>query len=200
MIKKLLPFLLVSSCSYISYGQLPELLVQSVTGAPDIAVTDNFIEQQQYSFAKFKMGKSVIAITVLAEIKGDTFLWISQDREKIYTKHGKIIETIGLSHDMKILDHGDIVPWQSRLANSALIEVFNPSAIISQDIEIKVINESAINGSKTEHDIFQEHFSSGRLSWSGINSFEINNEGLPIRTVQFIHPSLPQVEMEFFYK
>ena len=59
MIKKILPILLISSCSYISYGQLPELIVQSVRGAPDIAITDNFLEQQQYSFAKFKMGKSV---------------------------------------------------------------------------------------------------------------------------------------------
>ena len=55
MIKKILPILLISSCSYISYGQLPELIVQSVRGAPDIAITDNFLEQQQYSFAKFKI-------------------------------------------------------------------------------------------------------------------------------------------------
>ena len=148
MIKKILPILLISSCSYISYGQLPELIVQSVRGAPDIAITDNFLEQQQYSFAKFKMGKSVIAITVLAEIKGDTFVWISQDREKIYTKHGKIIETVGLSHDIKILDHENIVPWQSRLSASSLVQVSNPSAIISQDIKIKASTENDLNGSK----------------------------------------------------
>jgi len=200
MIKKILPILLISSCSYISYGQLPELIVQSVRGAPDIAITDNFLEQQQYSFAKFKMGKSVIAITVLVEIKGDTFVWISQDREKIYTKHGKIIETVGLSHDIKILDHENIVPWQSRLSASSLVQVSNPSAIISQDIKIKGSTENDLNGSKRQHDTFHEHFSSGRLSWSGINSFEINEEGLPVRSEQFIHPALPKIEMDFFYK
>ena len=200
MIKKILPLLFVSSCGYISYGQLPELIGQAVRGAADIPVTENFLDQQQYSFAKFKMGKSVVAITVLAEINGDTYLWISQDREKIYTKYGKIVETVGLSHDIKVLDNNNVVPWQFRASRSLLVHVSNPSAVISQDIQIKSFIQGGANLAKSDSYIYQEHFSSGKLSWSGINSFEISENGLVIRSEQFIHPSLPKIEMDFFYK
>ena len=54
------------------------------------------------------IGRNIVAITVLASIKDDVYLWVSSDNERIYTKNGKIIETFGLKHDIKYLNMEDI--------------------------------------------------------------------------------------------
>jgi hypothetical protein len=203
MIKKIAPIILLSSCSYISYGELPGLISQSITGVDDIPITADLISQQQYSFAKFKMGKSVVAITVLAEIDDDVYLWVSKDREKIYTKHGKIIETVGLAHDMRILDSQKIEQWDFKGSRNTLVQLTNPMAIISQDITItkqpisNLIKTSNLSSGSLE---FHENFSTPKLSWSGTNKFVIGANGLPEKAEQYIHPKLPKIEMSFFYK
>ena len=76
MIKLIIIVLILSSCSVISYGQLPGLIKDSVYGR-DILVDDEFYMAQNYSFAKIKIGRSLVAIAVLASAKNEKYLWVS---------------------------------------------------------------------------------------------------------------------------
>ena len=65
MTKFLFTLLVLSSCSYIDYGQLPATIKESINGK-DIVIDDKFYNAQKYSFAKIRIGKSIVAIAVLA--------------------------------------------------------------------------------------------------------------------------------------
>ncbi len=103
MIKLIIIVLILSSCSVISYGQLPGLIKDSLMGI-DIIVDDEFYKAQNYSFAKIKIGRSLVAIAVLASANNEKYLWVSQDGVRIYTNNGRITETIGLQYDVRLLE------------------------------------------------------------------------------------------------
>ena len=48
MIKKyILPLVLLSSCTFIDYKQIPALTYRAIAGADDIPIDNDFIEQQE---------------------------------------------------------------------------------------------------------------------------------------------------------
>ena len=107
----------------------------------DIEITNEFFQTQPYSFAKVNIGRNIVAITVLASIKDDVYLWVSSDNERIYTKNGKIIETFGLKHDIKYLNMEDIhfqrfSAFESSVNNTLLLELDDPKAVINYSYEI----------------------------------------------------------------
>ena len=60
-------------------------------GYKDINISEEFYDQQEYSFAKIKVGRSSPVILSLAFIKDGIYEWVSADEERIYTLNGKII-------------------------------------------------------------------------------------------------------------
>ena len=61
MTKFVFTLLVLSSCSFIDYGQLPATIKDSIYGK-DIVIDGEFFNRQKYSFAKIKIGKSIVAI------------------------------------------------------------------------------------------------------------------------------------------
>ena len=204
MIKLPLVLLAISSCSVISYGELPLLIKDSIVGK-DIEVTKDFYDSQLYSFSKIKIGRSTVAITVLASIENGRYLWVSQDGERIYTVNGKISETFGLKHNIKTLSglgrspsfsYKDIGLAQTNQSNY-LLELSNPPAIIAQQSTLinKGIDENYFNAM-----LYEEIFTSGNLAFKGSNYYWVDPLGRVIKSEQAIHPRLPKVTIEFFYK
>ena len=68
MINKLVVYfcilLLCSSCNYISYSQIAPMVKTAVFGVDDIVIDDEYLKNKEYSFAKIKIGKSGIAISL----------------------------------------------------------------------------------------------------------------------------------------
>jgi hypothetical protein len=48
--------------------------------------------------------------------------------------------------------------------------------------------------------LYTEDFTSGKLAFSGINYYWVDPKGRVIKTEQFIHPRLPKVVIEFYFK
>ena len=203
MIRIPLVLLLLSSCSLISFGSLPAIVKNSVIGV-DIEITDEFFNSQPYSFAKMKIGKSIVAITILSSVRNGTYLWVAGDGERIYTRNGKIVLTDGLKHDIEVLDadnlwvesFGDFDPESSGIYE-ILLQLNNPHAIVQQPISLK---EYGIDDSFFSTMLYKESFSAGRLSWNKENSYWVDRSGRVIKTEQYIHPRLPKVSIEFYYK
>ena len=204
MTKIPLILLTLSSCSMLSYGELPGLIKDSIVGV-DFDVSEEFYNSQSYSFAKIKLGKSTVAITVLASIASGHYLWLSESGEKIYTHHGRIIKTLGLTHDIDTLEarridsdfsYASLDPSEST-QSSALMRLSNPEAIISQ--EYRLINRG-IDVDYFNSMLYEESFTSGKLAFNGINRYWVDPKGRVIRSEQYIHPRMPVVTMEFYYK
>lgn len=203
MTKIPLVLLLLSSCSSINYGDLPGIVSDSIFGV-DIEVTDELYDSQPYSFAKMNIGKSIVAITVLSQIKDDTYLWLTADGERIHTKNGKVVKTEGLKYDVEVLDPFNLgyisfkdIPSSSDRITEILLQLDNPHAIIQQSL---FYNQIGIDESYFNSMLYKEGFSSGKLAWKEENSYWVDRAGRVIKTEQYIHPRLPKVVIEFFYK
>ena len=203
MIRIPLVLLLLSSCSIISFGNLPELVKNSIVGV-DIEITEEFYNSQPYSFAKMKIGNSIIAITILSNVRNGTYLWIAGDGERIHTRNGKIIRTEGLKHDVEVLDTINLGQlsyrdFDSELSafNEILLQLDNPHAIIEQSL---TVTEVGIDKSFFNTMLYKESFSSGKLTWNKDNFYWVDPTGRVIRTEQYIHPKMPKIVIEFFYK
>ena len=204
MIRIPLILLTLSSCSAMNFGELPRLIKDSIIGV-DFEVTQEFYNSQSYSFAKIKIGRATVAITVLASIHSGEYLWVSENGEKIHTHHGKIIKTPGLGYDIDTLDAQGRGPdfsyakLDSALTSysSALMQLSNPSAVISQEFSLanKGIDANYFNAM-----LYEEVFTSGKLAFNGVNRYWVDPRGRVIKSEQLIHPRLPMITTEFYYQ
>ena len=203
MIRLILVLFLVSSCSYINYGELPQVLRTSVFGV-DIKIDQAFYDSQDYSFLKINIGKSVVAVLVLAEVIDDQYTWVSENNEKIITQHGRIIDTYGLTYDVSILDAFNLAPVHQKKDSDLLRQLRSPEALVHQSSSIdnigldhsyKHLNES------TSSALYIENMHTDILKWKFKNKYWVNlDNGRVLKSEQFIHPHLPLISLEFFYK
>lgn len=193
---KIHPYILIialSSCSGFDYFQAAPLVKNSLMGYKDIDISDEFYDQQEYSFAKIKIGRSSPVILSLAFIEDGIYEWISADEERIYTLNGKIIRTVGLDHNLNFLT-GKSLPEFNLLpmTQSRLAELTNPSAMITQTAQIYADHNSGI--------IYEEVITSS-FDWGYTNTYEVDQDsGLVKKSTQKIHPYLSELNIEFFYK
>jgi len=188
MIKKyLLPIFILSSCAFVEYNQLPALTYRAIVGADDIVIDEDFLAKQKFSFVKVRMGKQSIAIMTLANISEDTYRWVSASGEIIVTNKGRIIETIGLPHDIKQISY---TPLSNNTVES-FVYLANPEAIVNKLISI----DQNIDGNK----FLEEKFLVKKIKWEGRNIYEYNDRNLIVYSKQSIHPRLPDIEMIFYY-
>jgi hypothetical protein len=204
MTRILLILLTLSSCSVITFGQFPSLAKDAIFGV-DYEITEEIFNSQPYSFAKVLIGKSIVAITVLSTVNNGVYTWVSADGEKIYTKDGKIIETFGLQNDMKIINSFNLQNIKFELIKSKeeaqertfLIELDNPHALMSQETSFY---NTGIDKNYFNSMLFEERFETSKLKWEGVNYYWVDPQGRVIKSVQNIHPRMPLVTIEFYYK
>ncbi len=192
MIKQALATLFfINSCSYISYTEILPIVRSTVMGADDIEITKSYIANREFSFAKFKLGRSSVAILSLAFIKDDVFEWVSSSNERIFTLNGKIIRTIGLPHNIEILDRDLDKSFSNK---TLLVSLDNPTATVSQSL---TYNSKLVNGSLE----VSEEVTFNELDISFINEYLIEEStGRAISSTQKIHPRLSKISINFYYK
>lgn len=195
---KIKPYILiiafaVNSCSGFDYFQAAPLIKNSLMGYKDIDISDEFIDQQEYSFAKIKIGRSSPVILSLAFIEDGIYEWISADEERVFTFNGKIIRTVGLDHNFSLLS-GKNLPELNLLplTQSRLVELTNPSAMTIQTAKIYADHNEGV---------IYEEVETSSFDWSYTNTYEVDHDsGLVKKSSQQIHPNLSEFNIEFFYK
>jgi len=202
MIRIVIVSIILSSCSYINYGQLPQLIKTSIVGV-DLNIDKSFYDSQEYSFMKINLGKSVVAIMVLSQIDGDLYTWISESNERIITQNGRIVETHGLTHDMKILTSDDLNPIYEKKDSEILLQLKSPDAIVQQRYSVTCINKDTDYMHLTETAsliLCEETIHTDVLTWNIKNKYWLNQNNRVLRSEQLIHPKMPPVILEFYYK
>jgi hypothetical protein len=192
MIKKvLLTIFVMNSCSFISYTEILPVIRSVVIGAEDIEINQSYIDSKEYSFAKIKIGRSSIAILSLAYIKDGVFEWVSSSNERIFTFNGKIIKTIGLPHNIDILD---TYARQGFSSQTVLVALDNPNATVSQSLAYQ---STVIEGQV----IVEEQVIFNELNLDVTNTYIIDeSNGRPVSSIQKVHPYLPVISLDFYYK
>ena len=215
MIRLLFLLFSLSSCTSRDYLELPATIYESIKGA-DIEITDSLIESREFSFIKVRLGRSIVATMTLSKIDQNIYEWVGQDlSERIYTKDGKIIKTLGLKYDMEIIDHYNFSLQSVTNKGKYIIRFKNPSGIFTNNYNIKKYSISEYKGSilsrinnslkgdgfyiEPKH-IIEERFRTEVFRWSGKNYYWLDINNNLIRTVQTVHPKLPKITIDYFYK
>ena len=187
--------IILSSCSYINYAQIIPLVRTAVIGVPDADLQE--VDKFDFSFARMRMGRGSSSIFTLNKVENNnTFVWSNSSSEKIYTRYGRVIRTEGLLHNAYILTNHNNLDLKSINIQSGKISIMleDPEAYIEQMIyRDKVEDEEFIN-------VFEKVISNP-IRWSHTNEYKFSkNLDMITYTKQHIHPNLPALEIEFFYK
>ncbi len=192
--------LILTSCAHINYSDLYNYAKISVIGVEDIKIDDAFVNDSKSSFIKVKLGKTLVATLVLANVNNNIFEWVGSNGEKIITKNGRIIETNGLEHNMQLLNLSE-AKLKLDGNKELLISLYEPSATISQIIKSYDLGIESLELDKTYvSDSYREDFTTSNYKWSGSNFYWVDKKtSLPIKTIASSHPYLDNLEIEFYY-
>jgi hypothetical protein len=204
MIRLLIILLLLSSC-----GNLPITYLQNfapvnnvVFGFSDYKITNDIFDEYEYSFIKVRFGRGAHSILVLAYVNNGVYEWVGQDDVQIFTKNGRVLKTIGLSHNLEIINarDGALSSFQESYES---INLYNPdlysatmySAFLSKEVQIKRFE------AKTKVLRIKETTNISSIGWKETNFYfkSLNSDEI-VQTHQNIHPRLPVMKIEFYYK
>ena len=204
MIKKLLVLLLLSSC-----GNLPIAYIQNfssvnsvIFGFSDTEITQEIFDGYEYSFIKVRFARGPVSILVLAYVDGDIYEWVGQDGVSIFTQNGRVIKTSGLDHNFEISSHSDDA---SEILNEKYetINLYNPDLYLATLHSFSSPSYSQMNrfGSNIDVIKIKENISIDLIGWNESNYYYKNIEsGVIEKAKQHIHPRLPALSIEFYYK
>lgn len=189
--------LLCTSCNYISYSQIAPMVKTAILGVDDIVIDEEYINNKEYSFAKVKIGKSGIAIMTLSQINDGIYSWISSSGEKLNTFNGKVVSISGSLFDMKIYNYSNFALDNNfAVSLNAQMILESPKAFIDHFSSTKFItltDEGLI--------YYEEAIVTKGFKWNFTNSYWVDPVTKRVtRTLQYVHPKQPQLEISFFYK
>lgn len=191
IIKFFVILIFLNSCAGFTYSNLYPAFKNFVISS-EIEVDKELFESQIASFAKVRLGRNSVAILSLAYINNGVYQWVSSTNEIIFTKNGKIIKTIGLPYNINILDsyrfefRDGTIDYLLRLSNPDAT-FYQKSTFIYPKIKeeaYKLVEIVETSGYKFRHKNYYY--------------FDSNNQ--LFRTEQKIHPNLPLIEMDFYFK
>ena len=184
--------LVVSNCAYISYNQVIPLARNAILGVEKIKVDDNLIESIDYSFASVNLGRSASVIMILEKIDSqNNYHWISSDSEKLITSNGKIIKTRDLIYNFEAINYLFNLESSSGYYD---VMFYDPKAFIEQKF---LIEEEQIEGDLKQ---YTETIFNLPLKSTWKNIYRVNDLDFVVYSKQKIHPNLPEIEMDIYYK
>jgi len=213
MIKFFLLFLLLTSCSARDYIEAPIVIYQTIKGS-DLDITESFVNSKEFSFIKINIGRNIVATMTLSKIDNEVYEWVGADSsQRIYTKYGKIIRTVGLDHDFEILDSSSYkIDDKYR---QYFLRFYDPTGMFLVKIENKIMNIFDYNNqwfikfnplfnqpkfSAKPIFVILERFETEGFRWSGRNTYWLDENKNIIKSSQSIHPYLPKINIDYYYK
>lgn len=204
MIRFIFIIIFITSC-----GNLPIAYIQNfssvnnvVFGYKDFKITNDIFDSYEYSFIKVRFGRGPHSILILAYVNDGIYEWVGEDDVRIFTKNGRVIKTLGLENNLEIKDSRDeLVPelldsYESvNLYNPDVYSVTMKSTFSYKDAQIEKLE------SKVDVDMVEEYFEISSVGWKETNYYFINSSSnLVEKSFQYIHPRLPLMKVEYYYK
>jgi len=197
MIKRsLFIFIFMTSCASIDYSYFSDL--RNYYSKNKILIDELFIDNQDYSFIKVSNSKND-AVFILSNIdQFGVFEWIGSNKESIKTKDGLIIETKGLSSDIKFYSYDFSILDKAANFNSQ-IDLYNPDLIFA-NITLRRDSSTTYKNSKgNEMSVFQYTRIVPEIGWKAKESYTFK-DGVIHKSMQQINPMLDPLEINFYIK
>ena len=186
--------LIATSCSIVQYNDIIPVSRQLFFGVDKVKVDQDYINSVSYSFLRFNIGRQESYILTLRRIDSNgNYHWESVNQGKIMTnKYGKILTTYNLDFNITIFND-EFALENKTLTYNAMFH--NPNAFVTQNANIEISESNTdIRYSVTEVINNVEI----KAKWKNI--YQLDKNLFPVYTKQKIHPNIPNIEMDFYFK
>lgn len=194
-LKMIIPLLLVSCNGIgISSDYFPLLLEtpkRMINNFKPYYPEDDYIQNQQSSFVTVELGQNN-AILVLKSIEKDIFTWVGLDDVVLKTYKGFVIRTIGLEHNLEIINPISSIDSMLNNNNNTLLLNFDNPRLYELSASLERIYQST--------DMIELELDSDDINWSVEINVEYEPNGLPAVSNQSLHPFLKSARLRFYYK
>jgi hypothetical protein len=174
------------------YSQYLLVLKQSFS---DTGITLQQAAAVPYASLGYRVDGSRERLIVLASNTGGTLLWTSADHIVLVTRDGRLLRTVGLTHDIAGLAGAEPLPGAAiagafsskRLADFPDLNRY--SVPINCTVTAKGSEAITILGRRISTVRVEENCRSDAMDWSFANEFWVSPDGKQTwRSVQYIHP------------
>lgn len=191
-------FFAVTGCSTISNNsyyfpilkQVPSDVIEYFSSKNN-SLTNEFIEQQKYSFMHAIIGDQD-ATLVLRGIEDNVFYWVGKDNVEFYTYRGFIIKTYGLEHNMELLNSKSSIDNLLSMRSSPIEVSFDKPRLYQLTLMPSTYNE---HGSSRIYS-----FKAEDIKWNLEIKLENDQFNMPISVTQNIHPFMNTVQIRYYFK
>lgn len=195
-----------SSLPSLDYIELGQTTAKYLTGRNNFEITKEMYQKEEYSFIKLRIGRSAPVIMVLAYVNDGVFEWVGADNSKVYTYQGKIIELDGLGNDIKIQHYqSKISSILSSSSNNYAVDFYNP-LLLSLNVNTEIFKsknkKSSLKRLSNQEEFFEivENMHAPMIRWKAKNYYYFDDAGVIFKTVQYTHPRMPAIDIEFYLK
>lgn len=188
----------ISSCSSVPIDETYSIFRATLAGFANQNISIEDYDKSPFSFIQVKIGNASPATLQLAYINNGVFEWRGLNEVTIFTKKGQVIETLGLSHNIK-QDFFDV----NNIKTKSYINFYNPDYMYAE-IDNRIIDlggKSQISylGEFVKTDVTYIERNVPSISWSGKSKI-YSYKGRVIYSEQKIHPRLPIIKIFYYYK
>lgn len=161
----------------------------------------NQVLKLKYASLKASINDRSALVLILAFDDNYRLTWVSADNVKIITQHGKIVETIGLNNDIKILNSPNVNSIFQFLKTNKIyhseyyIQYSNPATkLLNVKSTFQVVGQREFIHSLTnqvnEVYLISEEVSIDKISFNYTNYYWITHEGFAVRSKQMVAPKI----------
>ncbi|MGO1794013.1 MAG: YjbF family lipoprotein, partial [Oceanisphaera sp.] len=205
----LVAIFLLAGCSQ-KVKDVSELVKVATLGYPDVAITQQQIDALPYAAIQFKWGHGPRVLSALAFAEGEQLKWVTQDKAMVVTQHGRLVSTVGFSHDVTYTANLEKDPlpellqlWQHRDAEGMRWSTehdwqpgyYSGYQALSR-FSYQAHEQVTILDKPVELVKFNEQVIYPKLEVEQNNQFWLSpTTGKVIKSIQFVGPGLPAVEI-----
>lgn len=201
MIKKICFCLLILQGCATAFDDIFLVVKNQTFGHPNQEVSQKAFEESEYSFMTLKIGRNAKVKLILNSINNGLYEWVSADLNSIYTYNGLIVKSAGLSSNISLRNYRNFSP-NSTIHLSSILEFDKPllaGVIFNLDL-LSSKNVSESNNIYGDLDVYTYRREVPSIGWSSKDTYWVNSQNFVVFARQEVHPHMPPLELEYFYK
>ena len=156
---------------------------------PDRSIPEKYDDSFPYSY-RFRVGRGQIIYVVLSQVDGSTLRWISSDGFEIKTINGKVVSSDGFDKNLVYKEINRDLELNNKNLEERTITIYSND---HDPFETRI----SLNRVKSDS-LIEERFHAPEIKWSGKNKFYLDTSGKVTRSINYINPLMPKVEMQFY--
>ena len=171
-----------------------------------LEISEEQHNQVPFAYIYARIGSSRFSRLILLSEQDGVLEWISADKEKIYTLNGKIVKTEGLENDFEILNKEIFKNFPFEESYYPISDFYNPplfnlqGEVILSKSKLEEIKHPISGRAKIPATLYVESNKINKIFWNSRNKYYFNASGSIEKTVQKVHPNIPEIEILFVRK